>query len=897
MRLEDNGMPAGQLKQTVQHLRRLMGGDARLLSDRQLLGHYAASKEDAAFAVLVERHAPMVLGVCRRVLSHNQDAEDACQAAFLVLARKAGAIRKRDSLRCWLHGVAYRVASNLRKQRLRRPADPLAEAAIPPDDISWREVQRILDEELLRLPEQFRLPLILCYLEGKTRDEAAEELGWTASTFRGRLVRGRERLRKRLESKGVGLTAGLLAALLSQAGEAHAVPCSLIESLVQSTGAGATSAAVRSLAEGATPTMFAHSMKMSVAVLVSVGLFGGGIALLHEGAPAITMPTAAAHEADKERAPEKESAPKKDAAAKPLGDKELQATASKVRDAAIEWLKKNQRADGTWEGTSLAFAWKGGSTALAVMALVESGVKANDPALTKALKYLRELKSEQTYVVALQTIALSRVNEKKDAAILSRNVEWLEAAALMGPNAKDIRGWSYGKMNAMQSDYSNTQYALFALYEAGRAGVKPKNKKFWEGVRAMYLGTQRVDGGWGYRPDAGATTFSMTCAGLCGLYLADDDMGNESAESRKAKKLGFVWLARSYQPSGGTSAFYNLHVLARLGKLSGDNKIGDHDWYAEGVEWLLKHQDTDGSISSKNSIDNIKVISTAFAILFLNSAGEKKASKNDTQPEKHLAANADCIFIAKASGVPDDPQPGFETVSFEVSRTLKGKHVENLTISMPQAGDTLSLGDSKEWIVFLRTQNEGERWPLTFPFDRKGWFIRADADAIKRVEAAIPMPKEWGKELGGLQLGIRLRQETVRANEEVPVEVFIKNVSDNDITVMDLRYNIYDYWPHSRFEVTGPDGKKWLLEKPVTKISEDDIPMLRTLKPGQHLLTTMRLNYWPARQPQPTAPEPVANLFTTSGEYVIVCRYDNTQVKGPPVPLVSNSVKLVVTKD
>src|SRR5262249_51798737 len=154
----------------------------------------------------------LVLGVCRRVLRHHQDAEDAVQATFLILARSAAAIRRHESLPSWLHGVALRVARRLQQTAARRPErQPLPEdlARNGAEELSWREARAVIDEELQRLPERYRLPLALCYLEGKTRDEAARELGWGLDAFRGRLERGRAQLRARLEERGLAPSAAL----------------------------------------------------------------------------------------------------------------------------------------------------------------------------------------------------------------------------------------------------------------------------------------------------------------------------------------------------------------------------------------------------------------------------------------------------------------------------------------------------------------------------------------------------------------------------------------------------------------------------------------------------------------------------------------------------------------
>src|SRR5262249_15071907 len=156
-------------------------------------------RDEAAFAALVHRHGAMVLGACRRVVRNPHDAEDACQATFLILAHKAASIRKRDALGSWLHGVACRVARDLRAKLARRAAQPLApgdDVARPDgsDSLTWAEVRQALDEELRGLPEHYRAALVLCYLEGRSRDEAALQLGWSLPALRGRLERGRAML-------------------------------------------------------------------------------------------------------------------------------------------------------------------------------------------------------------------------------------------------------------------------------------------------------------------------------------------------------------------------------------------------------------------------------------------------------------------------------------------------------------------------------------------------------------------------------------------------------------------------------------------------------------------------------------------------------------------------------
>jgi RNA polymerase sigma factor (sigma-70 family) len=190
-------------------------------TDRELLGRFATGRDEAAFAALVARHGRLVRSAAARVLADPADVDDATQATFLVLLRRAEREDWQAGLGPWLYGVAHRVAVKLRANTRRRPL-PLGDAdpprVAPPPDPSWREACDLLHEELDRLPDAYRLPLLLCHLEGQTRDEAAATLGLTAGAVKGRVRRGCELLRRRLARRGVSLSVGLLAAT--------AAPCS-----------------------------------------------------------------------------------------------------------------------------------------------------------------------------------------------------------------------------------------------------------------------------------------------------------------------------------------------------------------------------------------------------------------------------------------------------------------------------------------------------------------------------------------------------------------------------------------------------------------------------------------------------------------------------------------------
>src|SRR5262249_1700292 len=210
------------LAAVLRRLRHLVGGcEAQADSDGQLLERFAAAHDQAAFGELMRRHGPLVLSVCRRLLHDSNDVDDAFQATFVVLVRRAAGVRKEGSLASWLYGVAYRVAFKARSRSAERPrpgqqAEDMALPNLFPDWqtssealASGRELRAVLDDEVNRLPEKYRAPLILCYLEGKTNEQAAGELGWPSGSMSTRLTKARDLLRQRLSGRGVSLPAGV----------------------------------------------------------------------------------------------------------------------------------------------------------------------------------------------------------------------------------------------------------------------------------------------------------------------------------------------------------------------------------------------------------------------------------------------------------------------------------------------------------------------------------------------------------------------------------------------------------------------------------------------------------------------------------------------------------------
>lgn len=260
--------------------------------DHELLGRFVAKRDEAAFEELLHRHGAMVLRACQRLLHQPQDAEDVFQATFLTLVRKAASIRTQGAVGGWLHGVARRLALQVRATRARagahenqgvtRPAsDPLSE-------ITLRDAEAVLHEELARLPEKYREPLVLCYLEGVRREDAAWRLGWSLGTLKRRLEQGRELLRLRLTRRGLTPSAALLAVLLAETSTPAIMPALLARGTAQAArlvaagqaATGLISAEVANLLNGGTKAMFLTKLKIGLTLILIVTTIATGAGLV-----------------------------------------------------------------------------------------------------------------------------------------------------------------------------------------------------------------------------------------------------------------------------------------------------------------------------------------------------------------------------------------------------------------------------------------------------------------------------------------------------------------------------------------------------------------------------------------------------------------------------------------
>ncbi len=355
-------MAANKINGFIRRLRRdALQRDAAGLSDGELLDLYLAGRNESAFEVLLHRHGAMVLGVCRRVLRNESDAEDAFQATFLVFVRKAASIRRRATVSNWLYGVAHNTALKARAMNHKRHAKETDAASVPRDEASevWLEIHALLDSELSTLPDKYRIPIVLCDLEGKTIIEAARHLGWPQGTVATRLTRGRAQLAERLTKQWLTLTGSVMAAVMSQASASAqatmsaCVPASLAATTVQAATAvaagqvaarGVISSRVIALTEGVVRAMSITKLKtLTVLALAGMVLGGGGAIVGYRslGAEPLAIKQLVSSLAP---SPDTQTARENEADEDGAEAKEAQAKAAKAKAEATEAEAKEARA-------------------------------------------------------------------------------------------------------------------------------------------------------------------------------------------------------------------------------------------------------------------------------------------------------------------------------------------------------------------------------------------------------------------------------------------------------------------------------------------------------------------------------------------------------------------------
>ncbi len=313
----------------------------------------------------------------------------------------------------------------------------------------------------------------------------------------------------------------------------------------------------------------------------------------------------------------------------------------------VGYLVSKQRDDGGWDeprdDKNIA-QYHGGTTALSLLALLHcDGILSDDPprekarklAIQKALANLRKIDSPKVYVRALQTMALAEARNAQDRPLIEANVKWLLEARVK--KAGQFIGWGYeNRAESMTSDASNSQYAMLALWYARQAGVKI-DREVWVGIQNYYTRSQSKDGWWNYSLDYGPTdkdrpSLTMTVAGLCGLTIAGMELnggreqwqpngvfkncGAYGDDANTAKAL--AWISKNFTLDFSDRAYYHLYGLERAGRLTGMRFFGEHDWYREGCEFLVKRQEPGGGWKTGGGWDRWPHVNTAFALLFLS---------------------------------------------------------------------------------------------------------------------------------------------------------------------------------------------------------------------------------------------------------------------------------------
>jgi len=315
----------------------------------------------------------------------------------------------------------------------------------------------------------------------------------------------------------------------------------------------------------------------------------------------------------------------------------------KAIDRGIQFLRDQEKGGGSWEAADNASVlYPGGWTGLAMLALLNAGVKPSDPIIDRGLKHLRTFKPQHTYVVSLQTMVFAEAGRNEDRERIQSNVDWLIRARVM--NGQVCLGWTYTLEHGLSADNSNTQYALLGLHAGRLAGAKV-DAEVWTSIRDFYLRTQQPDAGWNYSASMPAgPTLTMTTAGACGLLISGMELNTGREELRPdgtasscgqykenravADALDWIGSPNHFRPLFNreegqwtemtSNNFYNLYGIGRIGRLSGQRFLGKFDWYRIGCEWLVAKQHEDGSWHQKTVRDSFPIISTSFALLFLS---------------------------------------------------------------------------------------------------------------------------------------------------------------------------------------------------------------------------------------------------------------------------------------
>jgi RNA polymerase sigma factor (sigma-70 family) len=809
-----------------------------------------------ATTLLSQRHGPTVLGVCRRILRDHHSADDAFQTTFLVLARKAAAVRDSASVGGWLHGVAVRVASKLKARLLRLPrTGELPECPAEGDDLSWREVRRILDEEVARLPERLRLPILLCYFEGRTRDEAAAALGCKVSTLRGRIEDSRERLRIRLALRGIELSAALLAV---SAVQTAAVGEGLLRATIEGTK-GAASPVVKSLAASAM-TMAAVGQLKWVAAAVLVATLGIGTTAMFgtPGEPPTGDPPVKSPPATNAVDPPKEAtSPKLEDWGEPAGDFQLR-------------LRKPDS--------------------------IEVGKM---PELICDLKNVGKEQRSIHCAAEFAAVELDSLwySSHRDGSIEGRTID-LAASEQKAPwlTVRPDSSWLHLKDNP---DPDKNKEAVPFRLPVGKHKVRVAYRlSKTERAVSNVVEVEILPDGWGNTTIGVKSRLRLTKAKFkVGEPLSFElDLRNEG---KKDLSLPAQWFdcriqfdGYPYRYRGPVNAGTPVQRLKAGETLSPGIAVTTDGFWKVELQALapadlqrFRDRDTLELTPGKHTIEVKYPIVDMVGPVSNTVTFEVEPAPLDPAVAA-MAHSADRIWVV--------PSPTREKPVPTASQVLKGP-----PIGSPEMFDLRLLpadDPKKTWIAFLQVDEDGQPSPVVKLLPGPKWNIENTAGTADAIRLAI-QPAFSETNQGGLQLGLRLRATKIDLGQPVAAEVTIRNVGKVAQTIEQHRLNIYDYWPNTTFTVKGPDGSTWILAKPAGSLDEFDRAHPMTLRPGESYTQSMRLDRW---SPEMNAAERggvPTNVFTAPGEYVIKCKYllAKDRIRDWAGTLESESIRLKVT--
>ena len=888
-------------------------------SDGQLLAEIAMSASQDSFEELVRRHGQMVFNVCCRFLGKTHDAEDAAQAVFLVLWQKARSLTGRSSVAGWLHHVARNVsrraitASDLRKLREREAAEMAEQLRV--EEGEWERIKDVLDDELDTLPERYRVPILLFHLEGRSLGEIAALLGTKGSTVGTRLSRGRELLRTRLTRRGITISVVALGGLLTQKTAMATVPATFMATTVkaatlfaagEAAAGGLVSAQAAALTQGALKMLYIAKFKVAAAVVAAATVVtGGGVAVYQVTGDRDTSAAAASAVAQAE--------PSRDTGKR--ADNEAQAP-------SLDYTGIKYMGRGT---TTVSIRGDRATVELGVSTRVQ-GPEGNvelemtgPPTLKETLTLNDEQKQLFRELTAM--IVRDKLWNQKDVKATGKVMDGGEhrfkftvsgkqgSFSLVNACPKNLEPFVLKMIELVDSLRTSARAAAAGRYKPVRVGdisfeaVCPANLPVPRGeqehkfIIALRITNHSKTDRWfadeilsfTVKDGAGKVVKGSWRGvdGIRGLEVVRVAAGGSSTIDVPAVLVALpqgdrMVLRMSEPTSPGTLTSYELapgtYTLSLTYK--NDRPAVQPSW----AKWLREIRKTDVTAGTPLWTGDVTTAPVEFTIGPQRGA---QASKAVTEPMSirvvepddktlgELCSEADVILAA-----PGLKQRG---TSLEPFLLLKGSSLYSGIWADHRVRGMVAfpLGQKERWVVFLHAIEDGHWPPAISLVTEEGWCLPYSEKMETQIRSAIPPPGQWSEEKNGLRTGLRVRNKAFASADDVVVEIYFQNVGEKDITLVEHLCHVYDYSLTTRFDVTTPEGKHWLLAKPVRGMDRTVLPGSRTLKPGEVYIHAMRLNYWRATRPE--KPREIGkDFFAEPGTYTVQCTYEPRTLTGAP---------------